>query len=67
MHKPSESANKLLEMIKKAIADGVVTTSEYEQILGVAHEDGVLDPQEKKLLNQFQEMLSNKTIKRVPD
>jgi len=65
MHKPSESAQRMLEMIKHAIDDGVVTTEEYEKILAIADEDGFLDKQEQRLLNQLQEMLSNGTVKRV--
>jgi hypothetical protein len=57
----------LAEMIKKAIHDEKLTNSEYEKILALAEADHVIDPQEKKLLSQLQEMLSNKTIKRVPD
>ncbi len=62
----SESGRKLAEMIKKAIDDGQLTTSEYEAILAVANEDMHIDAQEKKLLNQLQEMLTNKVIKKVP-
>ena len=31
MHKPSKSAEKLMKLIKKAIEDHEITTSEYEQ------------------------------------
>jgi hypothetical protein len=65
MHKASESAARMLELIKKAIADGEISTFEYEEILSVADADGVLDRQEKQLLNQLQEMLSNGSVKRV--
>jgi hypothetical protein len=54
-------------MIKKAIEDGKITNTEYERILAVADADHVIDSQEKKLLAQLQEMLSNKMINRVPD
>ena len=67
MHKPSKSAEKLMELIKKAIEDHKITTSEYEQILHLADEDGVIDMQEKKLLQELHDMIDNKTIKRVPD
>jgi hypothetical protein len=56
----------LAELIKKAIDDGQLTNSEYEKILATAEADHVVDSQEKRLLAQLQEMLSNKTIKRVP-
>lgn len=65
MHKASESAARMLELIKKAIADGEISTFEYEEILSVADADGVLDRQEKQLLSQLQEMLSNGSVKRV--
>jgi len=62
-----ETGGKLATMIKKAIDDGKLTNSEYERILALADADGVIDPQEKRLLAQLQEMLSNKTVKRIPD
>ena len=65
MLKPSKSANKLAKMIKKAMDDSQVTTAEYEKIMAIADEDGILDRQEKRLLSELQEMLSNGTVKRV--
>jgi hypothetical protein len=65
--KSGETGEKLGAMIKKAIEDGKITNMEYEQILAVANADHVIDSQEKRLLAQLQEMLSNKTIVRVPD
>ena len=62
-----ETGGKLAEMIKKAIDDGKITNTEYDQILALADADGVIDAQEKRLLSQLQEMLSNKTVVRVPD
>ncbi|MEW6140713.1 MAG: hypothetical protein AB1733_21025 [Thermodesulfobacteriota bacterium] len=62
-----ETGGRLAELIKKAIDDGKLTNSEYERILSLADADGVIDPQEKRLLAQLQEMLSNKTVVRVPD
>ncbi len=62
-----ETGGKLAAMIKKAIDDGKLTNTEYEQILALADADGVIDAQEKRLLSQLQEMLANKTIVRVPD
>jgi hypothetical protein len=57
---------KLSEMIKKAIDDLELTTTEYEEILRVAGEDSHIDAHEKQLLSQLQEMIANGTIKRVP-
>jgi hypothetical protein len=65
--KSGETGEKLGAMIKKAIEDGKITNTEYEQILAIAQADQVVDSQEKKLLAQLQEMLSNKMIIRVPD
>jgi hypothetical protein len=65
--KSGDTGEKLSAMIKKAIEDGKLTNTEYEQILAVAEADHVIDSQEKRLLAQLQEMLSNKTIVRVPD
>lgn len=65
MQKASQAGSKLAEMIKKAIKDGKLTNDEYDRILMLADADQVIDPQEKKLLAQLQEMLANKTIVRV--
>lgn len=62
-----ESGGKLAAMIKKAIEDGKLSNTEYDQILALADADGVIDAQEKKMLAQLQEMLANKTVVRVPD
>lgn len=64
--KPSKSAGKLAEMIKKAIDDQKITNAEYETILSLADEDGHLDIQEKRLMAELNEMISNKTVKRIP-
>ncbi len=66
MEKPSQSASKLVKMIEKAIEDGELSNKEYDQILGQADADGVIDPQERNLLTQLQELLTNGTVKRVP-
>jgi tellurite resistance protein len=66
MEKPSESASKLVKMIEKAIEDGELSNKEYDQILGQADADGVIDPQERNLLTQLQDLLANRTVKRVP-
>ncbi len=67
MERTGESGAKLAEMIKKAIEDGKLTNSEYDQIMMIAGSDMKIDAQEKNLLRQLQEMLSNKTVIRVPD
>lgn len=62
-----ETGGKLAELIKKAIDDGKITNTEYDRILALADADAVIDAQEKRLLAQLQDMLSNKMIVRVPD
>lgn len=64
---PGDTGSKLAEMIKRAIHDGKLTTTEHLQILALADQDGVLDPMEKKLLNQLQNMLDDRSVKKVPD
>ncbi|MBU1195409.1 MAG: hypothetical protein KKE62_19135 [Proteobacteria bacterium] len=65
MKKPSKSASSLKELIDDAIRDLEVTPDEYNKIMDCANEDGHVDKEEKALLSQFQQMLSNGTIKRV--
>jgi hypothetical protein len=67
MQQSGKSGAVLTEMIKRAIDDGKLTNSEYERILALVDTDGVIDAQEKKLLTQLQEMLTNKTVVRIPD
>lgn|GEM_PF-240217 len=64
--KSGKTGGKLSEMIKKAIFDCELTTSEYNQILAMADEDGVMDSQEQNLLKQLQDLLANGTIKKIP-
>ena len=64
--KSGETGGKLAEMIKKAIRDCELTTSEHNQILAIADKDGVIDSQEKNLLKQLQDLIANGTIKRIP-
>ena len=63
--KPSDSAGRLADMIKKAIADCELSTSEYDEIMKIANEDQHIDNQEQRLLSQLQSLLSNGTVKRV--
>ena len=62
----TKESDKLVELIKQAIEDCELSTSEYNAILRQADADKVLDPDERVLLRQLQEMLANGTIKRVP-
>jgi hypothetical protein len=65
MEKPSQSASNLKELINDAIRDMEITPDEYNKIMACAHDDSHIDKEEKALLSQFQQMLSNGTIKRV--
>jgi len=61
----SESSRRLKELIEKAMEDLEISASEYQEILAAAGADSFEDPQERALLAQFQEMMSDGTIKRV--
>ncbi|MFZ0614017.1 MAG: hypothetical protein WAM73_17385 [Desulfobacterales bacterium] len=64
--KSGATGQKLADVINKAIADCEVTSSEYDEILATAHADSKIDAMEQKLLGQFQVMIANGTIKRIP-
>lgn len=63
--KLSENANNLRKTIEKAINDHQITREEYEQMVHMATSDGYIDPQEKELLRQLQEMIEDRTIRIV--
>lgn len=65
MKKPSQSATNLKVLINHAILDMKVTPVEYQKIMDMAYDDGVIDKEEKALLFHFHEMISNGTVKRV--
>ena len=65
MEKPSLSAADLKSLINHAISDLEITPTEYQQIMDLAQADGIIDKEEKALLSQFQQMISNGTVKRV--
>lgn len=62
----TKSGKKLEEVIKKAIEDHVITTSEYEEIMAIVDEDGRIDAHERVLLRQLHDMIEDKTLKRMP-
>lgn len=62
----SSEAVKLKAMIDKAMMDHSITTTEYEKILAIADADMKIDPQEKRLLAQLQELMASGAVKRVP-
>lgn len=63
--KISESAGKLRKIIEKAIEDEKITRAEMDNIQRLVTEDGYIDPHERALLNQLQEMIENKTVKYI--
>jgi hypothetical protein len=64
-NKISESAIRLREMIESAIEDEKITREEYDKIIHIATEDGVLDRHEKALLSELQQMIEDKAVKFV--
>jgi hypothetical protein len=58
----TKKGQKLVDVIKKAIEDSVITIAEYEEITSVASEDGILDKHEEALLKQLNDLIANKTI-----
>jgi hypothetical protein len=62
----SQHAVRLKKMINQAIEDHRLTRKEYEDIIHLANEDGVIDSQEQALLSQLQDMISDKSVKIVP-
>lgn len=64
--KSSKTATDLKAMINEAIGDLEITPSEYQRIMDFAHQ-GVLGKEDQALLSQFQQMLDNGTLTRVPE
>lgn len=58
----SKSAIKLRKTIEKAIECHTLTHEEYELIMAIALEDGILDAQEKALLAELHDMIEHKHI-----
>jgi len=63
--KLKQSGIELADVIRKAISDCEITTTEYEEILNVANADKHIDSQERQLLSQLQQLIANGTITRV--
>ena len=59
----TKSGQKLAYVIEKAIEDSVITMAEYEEIMSVASQAGVVDAHEKALLRELNALIANKTIK----
>lgn len=63
--KLTKSGMELKDVMEKAIQDCMITNSEYEEVMKVANQDGMIDEHEQRLLSHFQGMLGNGTLKRV--
>ncbi len=61
----TKSGRKLEDIIKKAIDDHVIKNSEYEEIIELAHADGRIDQHEKILLQELNDLIADKSVKRV--
>jgi hypothetical protein len=61
----SESSIRLKAMIEKAIEDEKITREEYDKIIHIATEDGVIDRHEKALLSELQQMIEDKAVRFV--
>ncbi len=61
----SDSSIRLREMIEKAIEDHVITRDEYDKIIHIATEDGIIDRHEQALLSELQQMIEDKMVKFV--
>ncbi|MBN1180821.1 MAG: hypothetical protein JXB49_00940 [Bacteroidales bacterium] len=62
----SEHASRLRILIEKAIEDHLITRAEFDSIMNMALEDGIIDSQEQALLDQLHEMIENKSVKVIP-
>jgi hypothetical protein len=61
----TKSGKKLEEIIKKAIDDHVITNSEYEEIVELIHADGVIDAHERVLMQELNDLIADKSVKRI--
>ena len=65
-HAFHKECGDLAEAIRKAIDDHVITTAERDQIMQLAHQVGVIDNHEHVLLGEFIVMITDGTIRRMP-
>jgi hypothetical protein len=61
----SDSAHRLKEVINKAMEDNQITRKEYDEIINLVMEDGHIDPQERALLSELQDMIENRMVRLV--
>lgn len=58
--------SRLAEKIKQAMEDSIITTAEYEDIINTAYGYGIPDKRERAMLRQFNCMIQDGTLRRVP-
>lgn len=58
---------KLVEKIKQAMEDSIITTAEYDDIMNIAQESRVLDRYERAVLREFNCMIADGTLRRVAE
>jgi len=61
----ASESSKLIELIQRAIEDGVITNREYHDIMAQAAADGREDAEERAILANLHEMIANGTVKRT--
>ena len=59
----SKSADRLREMIVRAIESQKVSRMDLDMILHIAEADGYIDPHEQELLDLLQEMIDKKEVR----
>ena len=57
---------RLAEKIKQAMEDSIITTAEYEDIINTAGEIGELPRYQRAMLRQFNCLIADGTLRRVP-
>lgn len=62
----TDSGRELEEAIKKAIADHVITNTEYQEIFHLIHADGRVDAHERVLMQELHDLIADGSVKRVP-
>lgn len=61
----TKSGLELKDVIEKAIADHVITTQEYDEIIKLANKDGIVDDHEQRLLTELQKLVADGSVKRT--
>ena len=62
----TKGGHDLSDLINKAIEDGHITNSEYDEIMDLANKDGNIDRHETLLLKELQKLITEKIITRIP-